>query len=1216
MAREIIDLELPTGEVVELDIDSSWTDEVIREKAVAAGLFDPAPVPRNDADDMPAFDEESRPVRKAPKKERTVSEIAKGVGETAVGFGTALTGGAVGFMGGALGEAVEQTMKGQIGTQAAVDAIADAALEGAQALTFAPRTETGQEFMKDAGEFLEQAVPPVVPMGIEIAAATRVATTAKLKPWVNERLYSEKPVTADEAAKVTGLSMEQAERMADTMNQIGAKAKVDAATIDLVHNPKTAMSITDGPKGKRTLSKQEKEVRAEIRKAFAEDGDMADHLTRTANEAVATRELELKRLDLERQFGVDAGNPQMREAFERAYADAKQDVPTPHQSLDMVRANELKARQEAMLARIEAENLNKVNNSHVQAKENRQRRAAQSTGFVRNEDTIRGASGKIRWTQILGQKLVKRVEQISPRLATALRKSEVVSTRRSNARIEQLMPWLGNKAITRAVKKSPTFRSALLNVDRVKMDRIVPGSSRIFDEAVAPVLQHMNVVRKENGMKVLDDMWPRAVNSVDKVRKVMGRKERDKLEVMEADEVARNGGHALNEEQRAGLIGQLIGGRPVRQDKSRRVLEVTEAAERHYVNPRSSLIDAVHKFEEDLANQEFMKNTLGSDIKLQDAVTQDHVTGLLSKAIEAGDLSHRDVRELAELLSTHFGAGRASPHAAVRGIKGGITLMTLGLNPKATLTQLGDLFISSARFGVSEAFKGLGKNADIPANAYNAAVRQMAAEVRTPTKLGMAIRKGLEAFGFAQLDRKFADASTKAAYNVRVKQLTKTPNKLRAELVKLFGDDADQVVKDLGAKRMTDDVATLIAHDVADIRPLGRLDMPLSYSKSPNGRLAYSLLSWSLNQMNYVRNNAVHVMERGVKLNNPAMVAKGAKTLATMTLLFAVGGGAAGTLKDLLSGKDVTADSVGMHMAGAAIPFGLMGKFAFENIASGRGSSMSVIPAVSLIDQAFTGVARFIKTGEVSHIMKATPMGRNLYDLAVGTDFISDAEANAHATLGPQLGMQERMALAAEQDELRTQVTGARQLPDETTPEQRAAMAPKVTVPQAVKDTASVPRNEAAQFKAAKELLEVREGRKAKVYQLLLDDGKGGKKLDEPTVGIGHVLSETERQQYKVGDTVPQEKIDAWFKADSAKAFNAARKQAKAIGRPDMVPVLASVNFQLGTNWTTKHPSTWEFMKQRDWTSAAAEAADSLWFVQTPDRVQDLQVALLQGIEG
>jgi hypothetical protein len=72
MAREIIELELPSGEIVDFDVPAGLSDTDIQQRAVEAGLFEPAPAaepapvegagePAFTAPDLPSFDEQDRP---------------------------------------------------------------------------------------------------------------------------------------------------------------------------------------------------------------------------------------------------------------------------------------------------------------------------------------------------------------------------------------------------------------------------------------------------------------------------------------------------------------------------------------------------------------------------------------------------------------------------------------------------------------------------------------------------------------------------------------------------------------------------------------------------------------------------------------------------------------------------------------------------------------------------------------------------------------------------------------------------------------------------------------------------------------------------------------------------------------------------------------------------------------------------------------------------
>jgi hypothetical protein len=112
--------------------------------------------------------------------EPTLGDQALGIGEAALTMGTGATGGAVGMIGGTLKGLAEQILSGEFGTQEALKAVEQEAMKGSQALTYAPRTEQGQEMAQAAGHALSQAIPigPLTGELAAVAAGTRVAQPA------------------------------------------------------------------------------------------------------------------------------------------------------------------------------------------------------------------------------------------------------------------------------------------------------------------------------------------------------------------------------------------------------------------------------------------------------------------------------------------------------------------------------------------------------------------------------------------------------------------------------------------------------------------------------------------------------------------------------------------------------------------------------------------------------------------------------------------------------------------------------------------------------------------------------------------------------------------------------------------------------------------------------------------------------------------------------
>lgn len=144
-------------------------------------------------------------------------------------------------------------------------------------------------------------------------------------------------------------------------------------------------------------------------------------------------------------------------------------------------------------------------------------------------------------------------------------------------------------------------------------------------------------------------------------------------------------------------------------------------------------------------------------------------------------------------------------------------------------------------------------------------------------------------------------------------------------------------------------------------------------------------------------------------------------------------------------------------------------------------------------------------------------------------------------------------------------------------------------------------------WNASADLIAAREGFSAKIYP----DSEG-----HPTVGVGHLLTQQEMRQngWKMGDTIPNDKLMEMYSKDMEESYGAAIKQAQTLGikDPQMIASLTSVNFQLGVDWYKEHKDTWSLMKQGRFTEAAYEAADSRWANQTPIRVRDFQQNLVR----
>lgn len=1019
--------------------------------------------------------------------------------------------------------------------------------------------------------------------------------------------------------------------------------------VKIYFNPKTDVKLTKvqpraaaapalpGPAPYKApkLTKAERDLRKDIRAAFEAEAETADALRNHA-EIIRMQREAFRALPLEVQ--------RARGAVER-HTGA---LPKRDQSIDRIAEQRIRARQEAELARLEAERTTPSTQPvRERAKAAEARHQQEVVG--RSKEQYRTKQDRIPKTQTLAQKTGKRMEQIAPRIALAVRRATVMANRATNTAVKRILPWANDKAMRKMTRTNPVYRAAVLNRNVDEMNRILPGSGDRYRDTVIPLMDEYAALMKQDGLPIIaDGIHPRAVHNVERLRKTLGREGNEKLDDLLIQTAKKHGKpvEQLNEHEIAGVIGQIASGHKHKEYRGRTIVEVTPEAAKWYADPVDTLLDYIHRVEEDKAVKAFFADTLKQDVKIGAALTKEQLENslghVLAKGLQEGDLNTKDVQDLAELLDVHYGVSRGGPSKFHRTVKDIFTAMTLGYNPFSTLTQLADVGIIAAKTGGLNMIAGLrgtyGKDA---AALYEAGLRNLASELRTNAGVARFTKRSLEDFGFSKLDKLGNLTAMNAVVRQRTAQAIGKPGKLQKELEPLFGAaDTLRIIDDLKAGRYSDDVATLVAHDIASIRPISREDMPLGWNKDPHGRLKYSLLSWSINQMNFARDryvkhfdNAVRLAARGKGKEAAIQMGKFATGFATLTTWFALSNVPPGVIKDMIRGEPI--DPVKYAVQGA-IPFGMSTKFAADILGSGRPEALvgRMVPFYGIALQGLGSVWRAGTQGDWAAIGNLSPTIRSLGQLMTGLGIITIKDADAAYALpegySAKLGAE---ALAPEPvraennlpagwsplaEPSAAEYAGMNATPAAEVPP--AAPAEPPPMPTARKWTPPIaePASDklSDQFAAAKELLKIREGFDAKVYQNEIDDGKGGKKLDKPTAGHGHVLTAKELKAHPVGSTVDKKTTDAWFKKDVAKAFAAAQRQAKEIGRPDMVSRLTSVNFQLGTDWTSEHPSTWEFMKQGDWTSAAAEAADSLWYGQTPDRVEDLQKALLKGIKG
>jgi hypothetical protein len=139
------------------------------------------------------------------------------------------------------------------------------------------------------------------------------------------------------------------------------------------------------------------------------------------------------------------------------------------------------------------------------------------------------------------------------------------------------------------------------------------------------------------------------------------------------------------------------------------------------------------------------------------------------------------------------------------------------------------------------------------------------------------------------------------------------------------------------------------------------------------------------------------------------------------------------------------------------------------------------------------------------------------------------------------------------------------------------------------------------------------EGTKKDPYAIYKDS------LKKPTTGTGILVSGFEKamlggKSYDPSNEAHKDLLDTYQVKVKNDSIKSAYRQANEFGfSADAVPILASVNYQLGNKWdSSKFKDTRSDLIKGDYDSAIKRIQDSLWMQQTPSRAKTFIAAIEQ----
>lgn len=195
-------------------------------RKLAAFITEARKDPSNQIPDMPVLGTE------IPEPKPSIADKIIGAGEAGLTMLTGMTGGTLGMVGGTGGGMAAAILSGEFGTPEAAQMVKESAEEGAAKLTYAPRTQSGQEQAQVVGQAASQLIP-LMPFGQEIGMAAQAARVGT-------------PVALAQAAKAAEPIIAQAKKVSEP---VIAKAKDVAGKVKETFAPKEPEPTGAAPSG-------------------------------------------------------------------------------------------------------------------------------------------------------------------------------------------------------------------------------------------------------------------------------------------------------------------------------------------------------------------------------------------------------------------------------------------------------------------------------------------------------------------------------------------------------------------------------------------------------------------------------------------------------------------------------------------------------------------------------------------------------------------------------------------------------------------------------------------------------------------------------------------------------------------------------------------------------------------------------------------------------
>ena len=431
------------------------------------------------------------------------------------------------------------------------------------------------------------------------------------------------------------------------------------------------------------------------------------------------------------------------------------------------------------------------------------------------------------------------------------------------------------------------------------------------------------------GLNYIESYFPRKVADLNAIKERINKidyKEGSALTRQLAEEKAKKGTNLTEDEiekvirKRINSILHKTKNKEVGNFKTRKINTIYDEILEHYETPELALVDYIHKSINTIAKKDFF----GTSAVTDDLLTLD-TKASISKfmANETRLLPPEAFDEVEYLLTARFGdnAGEQGTDSTTSLLKNTIYGTHLS-DPTSAIQQMGDMPITAFMQGIFNLPRGLvnlfSKN---NIKVSDIGLDNFSAEVTRPKGWASILSNYALKFGFSQIDRFNKSIYLNSAFSKVKSQLT--PNfmekkkglpvsisgydELKKDYYPVFGEEFNSFVDAVQRGDIKDEnVVLYLWSELSKAQPISLSEMPPVYLNKPHGRLFYTLKSFTLKQLDIMRNSIYEEARKGNAL-------KATKNAAVYTLLVTgVGNTGIQQINNMISGRGdyISPDSV------------------------------------------------------------------------------------------------------------------------------------------------------------------------------------------------------------------------------------------------------------------------------------------------------------------